>query len=59
MGVKAKEGKAMQLRHAGAKRERKYSFLLILDLGTRGGEWSASRPGSALPQGKGLPAPIE
>jgi hypothetical protein len=23
-----------------------------------GGEWSASRPGCALPPGKGLPAPI-
>jgi hypothetical protein len=27
-------------------------FLLILDLGTSGGEWSASCPGRALPPGK-------
>jgi hypothetical protein len=27
------------------------------DLGTRGGEWSASRPGRALPPGKGPPVP--
>jgi hypothetical protein len=27
-------------------------LLLILDLGTRWGEWSASRPGRALPPGK-------
>jgi hypothetical protein len=33
-------------------------LLLILDLGTRWGEWSASRPGRALPPGKGLPVPI-
>jgi hypothetical protein len=28
---------------------------LILELGTRRGEWSASRPGRALPPGKGPP----
>jgi hypothetical protein len=28
-------------------------LLLILNLGTRRGEWSASRPGRALPPGKG------
>jgi hypothetical protein len=33
-------------------------LLLILDLGTRWGEWSASRPDRALPAGKGLPVPI-
>jgi hypothetical protein len=31
----------------------KLQLLLILDLGTRWGEWSASRPGSALAPGKG------
>jgi hypothetical protein len=30
----------------------------IHDLGTRGGEWSASRIGRALPPGKGPPVPI-
>jgi hypothetical protein len=34
------------------------TLLLILDLGTDGGEWSASRPGRALAQGKGPPVPI-
>jgi hypothetical protein len=33
-------------------------LLLIHDLGTRWGEWSASRPGRALPPGKGPPVPI-
>jgi hypothetical protein len=32
--------------------------LLILNLGTRWGEWSASRPGRVLPPGKGLLVPI-
>jgi hypothetical protein len=31
---------------------------LILDVGTRWGEWSASRPGRALAPGKGPPVPI-
>jgi hypothetical protein len=31
--------------------------LLILDLGTRWGKWSASRPGRALALGKGPPVP--
>jgi hypothetical protein len=33
-------------------------LLLIHDLGTRWGEWSASRPGRALLPGKGHPVPI-
>jgi hypothetical protein len=33
-------------------------LLLIHDLGTRWGEWSASRPGRALPPGKGPPVLI-
>jgi hypothetical protein len=33
-------------------------LLLILDLGTRWGEWSASRLGHALPPGKGAPVSI-
>jgi hypothetical protein len=33
-------------------------LLLIHDLGTRRGEWSASRLGSALVPGKGPPVPI-
>jgi hypothetical protein len=33
-------------------------LLLILDFGTRGGEWSGLRLGRALPPGKGLPVPI-
>jgi hypothetical protein len=39
----------------GEMRHRSYSFSTsALD----GGEWSASRPGSALPPGKGTPVPI-
>jgi hypothetical protein len=34
------------------------SLLLILNLGTRWGEWSASRPGRALLPGKEPPVPI-
>jgi hypothetical protein len=33
-------------------------ILLIHDLGTGWGEWSASRPGRDLPPGKGPPVPI-
>jgi hypothetical protein len=33
-------------------------LLLILNLGTRWGEWSASRPCRALPPGKRTPVPI-
>jgi hypothetical protein len=41
-----------------AVRGEEVQLLLILDLGTRLGEWSASRPGRALPQGKEPPVPI-
>jgi hypothetical protein len=37
---------------------REVQLLLIHDLGTREGEWSESRPGRALPPGKGPPVPI-
>jgi uncharacterized membrane protein len=33
-------------------------LLLIHDLESRWGEWSASHPGRALPPGKGPPVPI-
>jgi hypothetical protein len=39
-------------------RGKEAQLLLILDHGTRWGEWSASRPGHALPPGKGPPVPI-
>jgi hypothetical protein len=35
-----------------------YSFYLYLTSALDGGEWSASRPGRALPPGKGRPVPI-
>jgi hypothetical protein len=38
--------------------ENLYLLLHILDLGITLGEWSASRSGRALPQGKGPPVPI-
>jgi hypothetical protein len=51
--IKSKAGGAME-----ALGGREDIALLILDLGSRGGEWSASRPGRALLPGKGPPVPI-
>jgi hypothetical protein len=51
------KSKAVPLRHAGAKRERKYSSYSFFTLALDGGEWSASRPGRALPLGKDPPPP--
>jgi hypothetical protein len=39
--------------------ERKYSSYSFLTSALDGGEWSASRPGRALPPGKDPPVPIE
>jgi hypothetical protein len=50
--------KLSRYRHAGVKGCEEKQLLLILDLGTTWGEWSASRPGRALPSGKGPPVPI-
>jgi hypothetical protein len=56
---KKKEGKVVPLRsidaHLGDRRYSSYSFLTSA---LEGGEWSASRPGRALHQGKEPPAPI-
>jgi hypothetical protein len=38
--------------------ERRYSFYSFTTSALDGGEWSASRPGRALPPGKGPPVPI-
>jgi hypothetical protein len=38
--------------------ERRYSFHSFLTSAQDRGEWSASRPGRALPPGKGPPVPI-
>jgi hypothetical protein len=38
--------------------ERRYSSYSFLTSALDGGEWSASRPGCALPPGKGPPVPI-
>jgi hypothetical protein len=38
--------------------ERRYSSYSVLTSTLDGGEWSASRPGRALPPGKGLPVNI-
>jgi hypothetical protein len=38
--------------------ERRYSFHSFSTSALDGGEWSASRPGRALPPGKGPPVPI-
>jgi hypothetical protein len=44
--------------HGGAWGERRYSSYSFTTLALDGGEWSASRPGRALPPGKGLLVPI-
>jgi hypothetical protein len=44
--------------HGGVWEGRRYSSYSFLTLTLDGGEWSASRPGRALPSGKGPPVPI-
>jgi hypothetical protein len=43
---------------AALGRERRYSSYSFLTSALDGSEWSASRPGRALPPGKGPPVPI-
>jgi hypothetical protein len=45
-------------RHGGTWGERRYSSYSYLTSALDGGEWSESRPGRALPPGKGPPVPI-
>jgi hypothetical protein len=45
-------------RHGGAWVERRYSSYSFTTSALDGGEWSASRPGCALPPGKGPMVPI-
>jgi hypothetical protein len=45
-------------RHGGAWGERRYSSYSFTTSALDGGEWLASRPGRALPPGKGPPVPI-
>jgi hypothetical protein len=56
-GVKAKQS-SPATRHGGAWEKRMYCSYSFLTSALDGGEWSASRPGRALPPGKGLPVPI-
>jgi hypothetical protein len=53
------KGKVVPL-HAvdGAWGKRRYSSYCFLTSAQEGGEWSASRPGRALPPGKEPPVPI-
>jgi hypothetical protein len=44
--------------HGGAWGERRYSSYSFTTSALDGGEWSGSRPGHALPPGKGPPVPI-
>jgi hypothetical protein len=44
--------------HGGGGGERRYSSCSFLTSALYGGEWSASRPGRALPPGKEPPVPI-
>jgi hypothetical protein len=55
--AKRKKRKVVPLRHAGAKGDRQYSSYSFWASAPDGDEWSASRPGSALPPGKGPPVP--
>jgi hypothetical protein len=50
--------KQSDTRHGGAWEEKRYSSNSFSTLALDGGEWSASRPGRALPPGKGPPVPI-
>jgi hypothetical protein len=43
--------------YEGALGERRYSSYSFSTSALDGGEWSASRPGRALPRGKGPPVP--
>jgi hypothetical protein len=53
------KAKAVPLHTMAAQGEEEVQLLIIRDLGTRrGGEWSASRPGRALPPGEGSSVPI-
>jgi hypothetical protein len=51
LGCKVKIGKAVTLRQAPRRQE--VQLVLVLDLGTRWSQWSASRLSRALPPGKG------
>jgi hypothetical protein len=53
--TKVKQSRCTPWRRLGGE---EVQLLLILDLGTRWGEWSASRPGRSLPPGKWPPVPI-
>jgi hypothetical protein len=46
------------IRHEGAWGERRYSSYSVLTSALDRGEWSASRPGRALPPDKGPQVPI-
>jgi hypothetical protein len=52
------KAKAVTLHATRCLGREEVQFLLIPDLGTRWGEWSASRPGRALPPGKGPRYPL-
>jgi hypothetical protein len=50
--------KSKATRHEGAWGERRYRSYSFSTSARDGNEWSASRPGRVLPQGKGPPVPI-
>jgi hypothetical protein len=57
-GTKAIKAKAVPLHAVKGLERRGGKLLLILDLGTRWGEWSASRPGRVLAPEKGPRYPL-
>jgi hypothetical protein len=58
MFIKVTEASSPATRHGGAWEEKRYSSYSFMTSELDGGEWSASRPGRALPPGKGPPVPI-
>jgi hypothetical protein len=53
------QAKLSRYLHADAKEERRYSSYSFLTSALDGCEWSASRPGRALPAGKNLRYPLD
>jgi hypothetical protein len=54
----ANQIKKVKQSHNIPKRERRYRSYSFATSALDGGEWSVSRPGCTLPQGKGPPVPI-
>jgi hypothetical protein len=58
VGLLTKNQSSTTTRHEGAWEERSYSSYSFSTSALDRGEWSASRPGRPVEQGKGSPVPI-